>query len=542
MIKPALCLIATLSAIGLPASQQDDLHARLAKAFAAIDRAVAASTQPGTVVAITNRDRTLTVIAHGYADLKTKTPMTPETPVALGSISKSFTAIALMQLADEGRFDPQQPATRYLPWFETASKFGPITGHHLLTHTAGLPNYRPDLASMRYATYALRDFEIAYAPGAHFWYSNLGFQSLGYMLERIDGAAYPEIIKRRILARAGMSSTESAIDDRLRTKLPASYAVWPYDGTYLEQPWFEYRAADGSIVSTAGDMAAYLRVVLNRGAAPSGRVLTERAFTQLTTPALNNYAYGVESRQVDGDVVIQHGGAIAGFVTWMEAHMNDGFGVFVGGNGGVNVGLRGWIANTVKAAIRDQPLPELPARQSAAQLKATAAQWAGIYRGPDGSTIEFVAGDDGLGVKQGDTVVPLVRIGAESFRSTAPGLAGLPFIFERAGGKVVEVSRGADWYANDAYSGPREFQTPAEYAAYVGRYENHNPEDAVVRVVVTKGQLVIEGTRMVAVAPGQFRPAVPDYNPERYRFDSVVDGHALRLIRSGMPMYRVDAP
>ena len=90
--------------------QQDDVSVRLSRTFEAIDRAAAASTMPGMVIGITDRNHTLKVIAHGFADLKTKTPVTPETLFEIGSISKSFTAIALMQLFDEGRFDPQTPS------------------------------------------------------------------------------------------------------------------------------------------------------------------------------------------------------------------------------------------------------------------------------------------------------------------------------------------------------------------------------------------------------------------------------------------------
>jgi hypothetical protein len=84
----------------------------------------------------------------------------------------------------------------------------------------------------------------------------------------------------------GIRATHVAIDDALRAKLPVSYRRWIYSGDYVEEPWFEYLAADGSIASTAGDMAAYARLILNRGVAPGGRVLSENAFGMLTKPAL----------------------------------------------------------------------------------------------------------------------------------------------------------------------------------------------------------------------------------------------------------------
>ena len=77
-----------------------------------------------------------------------------------------------------------------------------------------------------------------------------------------------------------MNATHAAIDDALRASFPESYSQWAYTGDFVEQPWFEYFAADGSIASTAGDMCAYARLILNRGVAPSGRVLSERAFAR----------------------------------------------------------------------------------------------------------------------------------------------------------------------------------------------------------------------------------------------------------------------
>lgn len=523
-------------------AQRDETASRLSQAIDAIDRAMAASTRPATVIGITDRTRTLNVFAHGYTDLKARTPITADSLFGIGSISKSFTAIALLELFDEGRFDPRAPITTYLPWFAIKSAFAPITGHHLLTHTAGLPNYRPDVASMVSATYELRDFEPSYAPGEHYWYSNIGYQTLGYALERIDRAAYPAIIQRRIFDRLGMRSSAAEIDDRLRTKLAVSYSLWPYSNEYVEQPWFEYRAADGSIVSTAADLAAYARLILNRGAGPGDRLLSERAFSMLTTPALNNYAYGLTVRQADGDTLIGHSGAIAGFQSLLEVHMNDGFALIALSSVGSDPPLVQWIANTLKAVYRNTPLPEYP--RPPAQ---PASDWAGVFKNAAGKTLEFVVANDRLAFRRGGSVVPLTRIGRDSFREAAGDAIPLPFVFERQDDRVVEVSQGSDSYFTAAYAGPNAFNVPPEYASYVGRYENHNPEGQFVRIFIRNGRLVFAngptdgGRSLVHVAPHLFRPAEPEYNPERYRFDSFVEGRALRLVVSGMPMYRVDA-
>ena len=543
-------LLAALSAVTAVASAmpsgpapQADLAPRLSEAIAAIDRALAASKRPAVVIGITDRTGTLKVLANGHADLKTKAPIAPESLFEIGSISKSFTAVALMQLFDEGRFDPRLPIKTYLPWFEVKSTFGPITGHHLLTHTAGIPNYRPDAASMAYATYALRDFEPRYAPGEHFWYSNTGFQTLGYALEHIERRPYPTIVQRRIFDRLGMTASAAAIEDRLRTKLVVSYAQWPYDGGYVEEPWFEYRAADGSITTTAADLAAYARMILNRGATPRGRVLSERAFGMLTTPTLNHYAYGLFVDVVDGDTIVSHEGGIAGFVSRLEIHMHDGFAVVVLSSGGYDRDLVQWIGNCLKAAFRGHPRPDHPRAPA-----EPASDWAGLYTGGNGQTLEFVIVDDRLTLKRGDLLTSLTRVGPDTFRAGDEDLLPFPFVFGRRDSKVVELLHGPEWYRNESYSGPTDFAFPTGYGPFIGRYESHNPESHAVRIFVRKGTLVLAegasdgGRPLIEVAPATFRPADPEYNPELYRFDSIVEGHALRLLASGMPMYRVDAP
>src|SRR5215471_3103713 len=158
----ACAALAALTVLGQHiAPDREPTLDRVADVLKQID-AASADVVPALVVAITDRNRTLGVIAHGYADIKTKTPATAESLFPIGSIGKSFTALALMELFDEGRFDPQAPLVNYLPWFRVRSSSAPITGHHLLTHTAGLPRYRADLASTEFAAYWLRNYDVPY--------------------------------------------------------------------------------------------------------------------------------------------------------------------------------------------------------------------------------------------------------------------------------------------------------------------------------------------------------------------------------------------
>ena len=538
-----LILLALLFPLSRLAAQED-VGTRLSRAFSVIDSAVRVLPPgPGFVIGITDRDRVLRVFTHGYADVKLRTPVTQASPFAIGSMSKSFTAISLMQLADEGRFDPREPVTRYLPWFQVRSAYAPITGHHLLTHTAGLPNYRPDLASMAYAAHNLRDFEVSYAPGAHYWYSNIGYQTLGYVLEGIEDAPYRTVVERRIFAPLGMNSSLPLITDAARLKMPVSYQRTSCDTTWVEAPWFEYRAADGSIVSTVNDMLAYVRALLNRGATPRGRLLSERAFTTLTTPANANYAYGLRVRMVGDDTIIGHGGSIAGFRSSMNAHMRDGFAVVVLSNGGIAPGA--WIESVVRAAIRGMPLPNAPASAIADDRRSAVTRFAGEYFSSSDGRITFAAGDDGLSMLSGGRTMRLRRQTASTFCSSDSEAGRFPFAFETRGDTIVAVSHGPEIFAASAYPRPARLDTPAEFLPLVGRYENHNPEESTLRVFVRGGKLYAArgpaaGMLLVGIAPNRFRYAAPDSNPERLQFDSMIGGQAWRLLLSGMPMYRID--
>lgn len=116
--------------------------ASLEKAFGYIDLLVKQRMKqanlPGWAIAVTDREKLLWVSTNGFADLKARIPVTPDSLFETGSIGKSFTCIALLQLQEAGILDLHAPVSQYLPWFEVESKFPPITPHHLMRHTAGI--------------------------------------------------------------------------------------------------------------------------------------------------------------------------------------------------------------------------------------------------------------------------------------------------------------------------------------------------------------------------------------------------------------------
>ena len=511
--------------------------ARLVQAERAIKRSVEREITAGRVVglvwAVTDRDHLLTISAHGYADRKMRRPMPADAPKPIGSISKSFTAVALLHQMDRGRFDPAQPISTVLPWFVTDPRYPPVTGLQLLTHTAALPHYRSDLSSNRMVAVAMRNWKMSYAPGEHFWYSDIGYQILGYALETIEHRPYRAVIDADILKPLGMDSTVAVIDDAQRPMLPIPY-VRDGAGDWVEGPWFEYAASDGSIVATATDLGAYLRMLLNSGGAPRGPLLSPAAFRVLTTPAREGYALGLLTKAPGGSDALWNSGAIAGFKTLVDARLSDGIGVVVLSNGMADVRLADWIVETVHRAYHHQA-PTQPPRPL--QSARSAASFSGVYKDADGRSLTLLVDHGALAVARDGTAEGLRRNGANLF-SAQTDIDG--YIVAEDG-----VSQGSDWYAKGA-----PVATPDGFKALVGHYTAHNPEGPESRVFVRNGMLMIQqvgetagcDVQLAPAGANDFRPSAPDYNPERISFDTVVDGHALRMTVSGQALYRIDTP
>ena len=525
--------IGVAGAAGAQGSAAGGRNAALADIRAMIE---SADGEIGLVVAVTDRDRILMVASHGYADIDRRILAGPDTRFAIGSISKSFAAVALMQMADEGRFDPDASIAHYLPDFRVRSAYPPITGGALMSHTSGLPNYLAHVASMRFLVTALQDFEPRYAPGEHFWYSNSGYQLLGYAAEAIDKRPYPLILERRILGPLGMTATAPQIDDRLRRQIATSYERAP-DGGLTVAPWFEHLAADGAIVSTAPDMTAYARMLLARGKTPQGRLLSGRAFARIATPVRDNYGYGFDI--AEGGAMLFHTGSIAGFQAYFAVHLKQGLGIVMLGNGPADRALRERIVTRL-FATPPQPQPDLGWRE--------AASFAGRFVGADGKVLLFRPGPSGdlLAEDRGETLT-LARIGREAWGAYLAPTGPRAFLFFRdATGAVSEVVDGDATYGREGAALP--VVPPAAYHPLVGRYAAHGEEGPSVRIYARGGDLTMSyadsslAMPLIGDGAGGFRFKEPVYAPEWLRFDTPVEGRAQRLILSGVPLYRIELP
>src|SRR5215470_7917687 len=209
---------------------------------------------PGMTLALANREGLIRVSTYGFADTKANMRVQPETMFEIGSISKSFVSLALMQLRDEGKLDLNKPIVQYLPWLKINSKFEPVTTHHLLSHTAGLPGAPLLLDAL------LDGLWTAYAPGKKFLYSNTGYNILGFLIEAIDKRPFAEAMRARLLTPLGMTASAPIITSDLRKQMAVGYEPLeegkPYaaHGPLGEAQWLEVDIAAGSVASTPSDM------------------------------------------------------------------------------------------------------------------------------------------------------------------------------------------------------------------------------------------------------------------------------------------------
>src|SRR5215510_15711787 len=132
----AITLLHSVPSVFAQAAAVQPVFARLDEYIARHMRETGA---PGMTLALSNRDGLIRASTYGYADTKAGLKVAPETMFEIGSISKSFVALRLLQLRDEGKLDLNKPIAEYLPWLKINSKFQAITTHHLLSHTGGLP-------------------------------------------------------------------------------------------------------------------------------------------------------------------------------------------------------------------------------------------------------------------------------------------------------------------------------------------------------------------------------------------------------------------
>ena len=533
--------------------------ARFQPALARLDEFIAAHMRdigaPGMTLALATRDGLLRASAYGFADTKADIKVQSSTLFEIGSISKSFVALALMQMHEEGKFDPSKPITTYLPWLKIESKHAPITGHHLLSHSSGLPDdvslalIGPD-----------QPLWVGFAPGEHFAYSNVGYDLLGLLLETIDRQPLAVVLRRRVLDPLGMASSEPVIANAIRPRMAIGYAPmfddrpFPLRGPLAEAPWIEFAEGAGSVSSTATDMGKYLAMLINRGKTGRGNIVNEDNFKLFATRVIKapfwgedaGYGYGLWVSEVERRTVLRHTGGMVAFSSAMHVDLTSGIGAFAS----VNANLAGYRPNVVvkyaldllRATIDGKDLPSAPGTSTLPDQVPNAADFAGTFNSTDGTKLILTAEGGKLWLTAGTQRVALERAGGDRFIVKHPDFDLFTLEFGRDHNVVVEAFHGPRWFRHERYAGPRAFDYPKEWDAFAGHYRNDSPWFGSARIFTRKGKLTADGTPLTPLGDGLFRVGAEEWSPERLGFGPVVNGRAMRMKVSGVEFYRTSTP
>jgi CubicO group peptidase (beta-lactamase class C family) len=292
---------------------------------------------PGASLAIVEGDQIVHYRDFGRARPSGEAP-TPQTPFFIGSLTKSFTALAVMQLVEAGKIELDAPVQRYLPWFRVADPqaSAQINVRHLLNQTSGLPmllgmanladvDNRPDVAERQVR--ALSTLEITRPVGSKFEYSNLNYNVLGLIVEVASGESYEDYIQRHIFNPLDMSHSYTSKVEAQTDGLAMGHRFWfgvPIAARNLLVPRGSLPA--GELISSAEDIGHYLIAQLNDGRYGSAQILSGTGITEMHRPAaeinemgmsLGSYGMGWISEGTGESRIVSHSGIVPDFGGFM---------------------------------------------------------------------------------------------------------------------------------------------------------------------------------------------------------------------------------
>jgi D-alanyl-D-alanine carboxypeptidase len=515
---------------------------------------------PGLTLAIADARETLRVASYGYTDLAAKTKVSTADLFEIGSITKSFVGLVLLQLKDQGKVDLGAPIGKYLPWLPMETPFGDILIHHLLTHSSGMPEDNPLFP----LTQGRRPRQ-AFTPGSEFHYCNWGYNVLGKLIETLDGRSWPEAVTARILEPLGMTHTAASITSAVRARIAQSYTPMRDDRPYLRHAplapagVLTVEESAGSIASTPGDMALYMRMILNGGSYPGGRIVSEEGFKLFSSRHIGapdfgpqaSYGYGIAIDDLEGHRRLRHTGGMVSFMSAIHLDLDAGIGAFASIN--AQLGYRpnpvAEFAIRVLRASRDgKKLPPMPAFDASEAVEASDA-YVGVYTTAAGRRVEVTASAARLYLGVGGQRVPLQHDTDDTFLTDHPEFDLFPVVFERAtetagesGAKrpVIALAHGADWYARAGVQSAPALDPSPDLARYEGYYFCENPWTTPQRVVQRQRQLWLGGTDpLVPMGDHLFRVGTKPTSPETAEFAELVNGVPQVLWFDGVELRRI---
>jgi CubicO group peptidase (beta-lactamase class C family)/D-alanyl-D-alanine dipeptidase len=339
---PLLAALPSRTSAQTPSARRD--YAAIAgRLEQVIDREMHAQGLPIVAIALVDDQDVVWSRGFGVVDSATRRIAGPETVFRVGSVSKLFTDVAIMQLVEQGKVDLDAPVTRYIPDFHPNNPYDrPITLRQLMSHRSGLVR-EPPLGSYFDSTSpplaatiaSLNRTTLVYPPETHTKYSNAAIATVGYVLERVSGAPFARALSTAVLQPLGMTASGFEPTAALTRDL-APAMMWTLDGRSFAAPTFQLGIAPaGSMYTTVTDLARFVSALFAGGRGQNGQLLKPETITQMWTPQFarpgdqTGYGIGFRIGTLDGHRSVGHDGAIYGFATTLAALPDEKLGVIV---------------------------------------------------------------------------------------------------------------------------------------------------------------------------------------------------------------------
>lgn len=316
---------------------------------------------PGGVALVVKDGKTIYHKAFGMANLELNVKMTPENIFRIGSITKQFTAVAILKLAEEGKIDLDANITGYIKDYPTHGHS--ITIKHLLNHTSGIKSYTglakwgAEERKQAFTPAELVDYfknePMDFAPGEKFMYNNSGYILLGHIIELVSGETYANYIQNHLFKPLNMDSSSYGSTSRIVKNRAAGYdkaddVYKNADFLSMTQPF-----AAGSLLSTVEDVHTWYQAILNDEVISQTSREMAHQMGVLNSGEKIGYGFGWSIGNIQGSPMVQHGGGINGFLTASLVLPEDD--VFIAVFSNCNCNYPGEIANQMAAIVIDKP-------------------------------------------------------------------------------------------------------------------------------------------------------------------------------------------
>jgi CubicO group peptidase (beta-lactamase class C family) len=414
--------------------------------------------------------------SYGSANLEWNVANTPTTKFRIGSITKQFTAAAILLLEERGKLKTDDPVKRYMP--DAPAAWDKITLFNVLTHTGGIPNFTsfPEYAEkslvatpVEKIVASFKDKPLEFEPGEKFSYSNSDYVLLGYLIEKLSGQSYEKFLQENIFTPLGMKDSGYDSNSALIERRASGYAPSPAGPVNAGYVHMSIPHGAGALYSTTLDLLKWEQGLLG------GKLLTAASLAKMTTPFKSDYGFGLIVRTAEGRKQIWHNGGIQGFNASLAYYPESKVTVAVLAN------LNGQAADEMlpqlAAVAHGQAVQLTSERKEITLPKQTLAAYVGTYElAPRVNMMITIEGEQLISQISGQVKVPVF---AETESKFFPKVVNAELEFVKdASGKVTDLilhQGGRDMKAHrtsDTVLERKAIQVKSEIlAVYAGSYQ-----------------------------------------------------------------------